>query len=401
LCLIRGLLTDNPIVEIGRGDWGMSETYGKGLNIAMFGQKRVPSREGGIEVVVEEIAPRMVAGGNKVTCYNRKRHLAAGEEFNKMRRSEYKGVRLKDVFTVDKRGLAAVSSSVMASIKASFGRYDVVHIHAEGPAFMCWLPKLFGKRVVTTIHGLDHERSKWGRFASAYIMMGERNAVRFSDEIIVLSQDTKKYFKDTYNRNTVFIPNGVDRPEIKEANIITEKFGLEKDSYILFLGRIVPEKGLKYLINAFKDVRTDKKLVIAGASGDTDRFVCELKEMSKSDDRIIFTGFVEGEELEEMFSNAYIYTLPSDLEGMPISLLEAMSYGNCCLTSDISECADVIEDYGITFKKGDVWSLREKLQWLCDSPEIVAEYKSKAADFICDKYSWDVTVDKTLELYKR
>jgi glycosyltransferase involved in cell wall biosynthesis len=318
-----------------------------------------------------------------------------------MRRSEYKGVKLKDVFTVDRKGLAAVTSSMTASIQAAFGRYDVVHIHAEGPAFMCWLPKLFGKRVVTTIHGLDHERSKWGRFASAFIMMGERNAVRFSDEIIVLSQETKKYFKDKYNRNTVFIPNGVDRPEIKEANIITDKFGLDKDSYILFLGRIVPEKGLKYLINAFKDVRTDKKLVIAGASGDTDRFVIELKEMAKSDDRIIFTGFVEGEELEEMFSNAYIYTLPSDLEGMPISLLEAMSYGNCCLTSDISECADVIEDYGITFKKGDVWSLREKLQWLCDSPDIVAGYKSKAADFICDKYSWDVTVDKTLELYKK
>jgi glycosyltransferase involved in cell wall biosynthesis len=378
----------------------MSETVGKGLNIAMFGQKRVPSREGGIEVV-EEIAPRMVADGNKVTCYNRKRHLAVGEDFKKMRRAEYKGVRLKDVFTVDRRGLAAVTSSMTASIQAAFGRYDVVHIHAEGPAFMCWLPKLFGKRVVTTIHGLDHERSKWGKFASAFIMMGERNAVRFSDEIIVLSQETKKYFKDKYNRNTVFIPNGVDRPEIKEANIITEKFGLEKDSYILFLGRIVPEKGIQYLINAFKEVRTDKKLVIAGASGDTDRFVCELKQMAKSDDRIMFTGFVEGEELEEMFSNAYIYTLPSDLEGMPISLLEAMSFGNCCLTSDISECADVIEDYGITFKKGDVWSLREKLQSLCDSPDIVAEYKSKAADFICDKYSWDVTVDKTLELYKK
>jgi glycosyltransferase involved in cell wall biosynthesis len=264
---------------------------------------------------------------------------------------------------------------------------------------MCWLPKFFRKKVVVTIHGLDHRRAKWGKFASRYIMQGERNAVRFADEIIVLSKGVQQYFKDTYNRNTVLIPNGVTKPNLREPQLIKEKFGLEKDSYILYLGRLVPEKGIKYLLQAFKDVKTDKKLVIAGGSSDTDAFMNELKEMGKGDDRIIFTGFVQGQILEELYSNAYIYTLPSDLEGMPLSLLEAMSYGNCCLTSDISECADVVEDKAVTFEKSNVQDLREKLQKLCDTPSMVADYKNNASQFICNKYNWDDVVEQTLDLY--
>ena len=220
-----------------------------------------------------------------------------------------------------------------------------MHIHAEGPAFFCWIPKLFGKRVISTIHGLDWDREKWrGSVASKFIRGGEKNAVKYADEIIVLSKDVQKYFLETYGRETHFIPNGVNRPEVREAKLITDHFGLEKDSYILFLGRLVPEKGIRYLVEAFKNVKTDKKLVIAGGSSDTDSFMEELKELAKGDDRILFTGFVQGAMLDELYSNAYIYTLPSDLEGMPLSLLEAMSYGNCCLVSDIPECAEVVED---------------------------------------------------------
>jgi glycosyltransferase involved in cell wall biosynthesis len=372
----------------------------KYLNIAMLGHKRIPSREGGVEVVVEELAVRMAGQGHKVTCYNRKGHHVSGKDYDKTALSEYKGIRLKTVFTIDKKGMAAVTSSIMASIRAAFGRYDVVHIHAEGPAFMCWLPKLFGKKVITTVHGLDHARSKWNYLASAYIMMGEKNAVHFADEIIVLSRGVQQYFKDTYNRNTIFIPNGVNRPEIKEAQLITEKFGLEKDSYILFLGRLVPEKGIRYLISSFRNVSTDKKLVIAGGSSDTQTFMNELKEMAKEDSRILFTGFVQGQMLEELYSNAYVYTLPSDLEGMPLSLLEAMSYGNCCLTSDIAECAEVVEDKAVTFEKGNTHELKNQLQRLCDDQVLVKKYKGEAADFICKKYSWDDVVEQTLSLYR-
>ncbi len=369
------------------------------MKIAMLGHKRVPSREGGIEIVVEELSTRMVAMGYKVTCYNRKGHHISGREYDKNNFKEYRGIRLKNVPTLNKKGLAAVTASFFATIAASFGKYDVAHIHAEGPAFMCWLPKLMKKRVIVTVHGLDHQRAKWGKFASAFIMMGEKNAVRYADEIIVLSKGVQEYFKKTYERDTRFIPNGVTKPEIREADLITKEYGLEKDSYILFLGRIVPEKGLRYLINAFKKVETDKKLVIAGGSSDTMDFMNELKDMAKSDDRIIFTGFIQGQILEELYSNAYIYTLPSDLEGMPLSLLEAMSYGNCCVVSDIAECAEVVEDKAVIFKKSDVNDLKKNLQYLCDNNEIVQDYKADAVDFICKKYDWNAVVEQTISIY--
>lgn len=265
---------------------------------------------------------------------------------------------------------------------------------------MLWLPKLVGKRCIATIHGLDHQRAKWGKLASAYIMLGEKCAARYADEVIVLSQGVQDYFREIYGRETRFISNGVNRPSIREPEEIKDRFGLNKSSYILFLGRLVPEKGIRYLIEAFKKVRTNKKLVIAGGASDTDAFAEELKELATGDDRIIFTGFVQGQLLDELYSNAYIYTLPSDLEGMPLSLLEAMSYGNCCLTSDIAECAEVVEDKAVVFKKSDVENLAEKLQMLCDDVELVRKYRSEAADFICDKYNWDDVTEQTLELYK-
>ena len=299
-------------------------------------------------------------------------------------------------------GLAAVSSSAFAALYSAFGKYDVVHIHAEGPAFFAWLPKMFGKRVVVTVHGIDWKREKWqSGLGSKFIHQGEKNAAKYADEVIVLSKGVQDYFKETYGRKTHFIPNGVNRPQIREASLITDKFGLKKDSYILFLGRLVPEKGIRYLVEAFKNVKTDKKLVIAGGSSDTDSFMEELKELAKGDDQILFTGFVQGAMLDELYSNAYIYTLPSDLEGMPLSLLEAMSYGNCCLVSDIPECAEVVEDKALIFKKSDVEDLREKLQDACDHPEMVMKMKNQAADFICEKYNWDEVVKETMKLYRR
>lgn len=259
------------------------------LKIAVLGHKTIPSRQGGIEIVVEELTVRMAKLGHKITVYNRSGHHVSGKEFDSKKLKEYKGVRLKYVPTIDAKGLAAMTSSFFAAAAAAFGKYDVVHFHAEGPCAMLWLPKLFGKRCIATIHGLDHQRAKWGRFASTYIMLGEKCAARFADEIIVLSKGVQQYFLDTYGRKTVFIPNGVNRPVIREAKMIKEKFGLEKDSYILFLGRLVPEKGLRYLIQAFKEVKTDKKLVIAGGSSDTDAFAAELQEMAKGDDREVGT----------------------------------------------------------------------------------------------------------------
>lgn len=232
------------------------------MKIAMLGHKRIPSREGGIEIVVEELATRMVKRGHDVTCYNRRGHHVSGKEFDTQQEvSDYKGIRLKSVFTLNKKGLAAMTASTAATIMATMGNYDVIHFHAEGPCAMLWLPKLFHKKCIVTVHGLDHQRAKWGFLARTYIMLGEKTAVKFADEIIVLSRNVQKYFQETYGRKTMMIPNGVNKPEIRNAEIISEKYKLNKDNYILFLGRIVPEKGLKYLIQAFKQVNTEKKLV--------------------------------------------------------------------------------------------------------------------------------------------
>lgn len=367
----------------------------------MFGQKRIPSREGGVEIVVEELCTRMVAQGHNVTCYNRGGHHVSGSEYDSKRLKEYKGIRLKTVPTIEKKGLAAVSSSFFAALCCAFGRYDIVHIHAEGPAFFAWLPKLFGKKVIVTIHGLDWQREKWkSGFGSTFIHQGEKNAVKYADEIIVLSKGVQDYFEKTYGRKTVFIPNGVSNHIEREPQIIKNKFGLGKDEYILFLGRLVPEKGIKYLIEAFKQVDTEKKLVIAGGSSDTSEFENEMKELAKEDKRILFTGFVQGQELEELYSNAYVYVLPSDLEGMPLSLLEAMSYGNCCLVSDIPECVDVVEDKALIFQKSDVNSLYTKLVDICCNSSKVQSFKRTAEEFVCNKYSWNKIVKDTCCLYR-
>ena len=372
-----------------------------GKKVAMFGHKHIPSREGGVEIVVEELCTRMASMGHDVICYNRGGHHVSGAQYDAQITEYLENVQLKTVWTLDKKGLAAVSSSICAAFCSAFSKVDVVHIHAEGPAFMCWLPKLFGKKIIVTVHGLDWQREKWkGGFGAKYIRLGERMAVRFADEIIVLSRNMQRYFMDTYGRKTVFIPNGVTKPVVREARKLTEFYGLHKDEYILFLGRLVPEKGVHYLIEAYQNIRTDKKLVIAGGTSDTDEYVQKLRGMAGDDPDILFTGFVQGQLLEELYSNAYLYVLPSDVEGMPLSLLEAMSYGNCCVVSDIPECTEIAGEHAAVFSKGNVKELAKCLQVLCDDHLAVFNQKTIIGEYICREYSWEDVVRKTLELYQ-
>lgn len=371
------------------------------LRIAMLGHKRMPSREGGIEVVVGELSIRMAAKGHDVTCYNRKGSHISGKEYTLFYGNEYKGVHIKQVFCINRRGWAAMTSSIIAAIHAALGKYDVVHFHAEGPCAMLWLPKLLGKRCIVTVHGLDHKREKWGKLAMNYIMTGEKVAVKWADEIIVLTRSMQQYFKNVYGRDTVVIPNGVNRPVCKSVNLINKIYQLEKEDYILFLGRLTPEKRIDCLIQAYKKTKIPKKLVIAGGASDTERYAKELKELAKGDTRIIFTGFVQGEILEELYSNAYLFVQPSDLEGMPLSLLEAMSYGNCCLVSDIPEHIESVGDCCVKFQKGNVEDLSKRLEALCKNTEQVNFYKDKSADFICERFNWDKVTESTLELYKK
>lgn len=377
----------------------------QGMHIAMIGHKRIPSREGGVEVVVEELAVRMSAMGHRIDAYNRFGHHVSGKKYDQeygwKGRKFYKGIRVYIVPTFRRSSLNAIVYSFFATIMALFHHYDVIHYHAEGPCAMLWLPHFLGRKLVVTIHGLDWQRAKWGNFASFVIKFGERMAAKYADDIIVLSDNVKQYFADTYHREVTYIPNGINRPGPQGAELIREKYGLEKDGYFLFLARIVPEKGLHYLIEAFSGLETDKKLVIAGGSSQAYGYMEQIHQMAARDERILMTDFVQGQILEELYANAYAFVLPSDVEGMALTLLEAMSYGDCCLVSDIRENTEVVEDKAFTFKKGDVKDLRRQLVRMLEHPEEVRRMGEESVDFICGKYDWDDVTKRTLAVYEK
>lgn len=370
------------------------------MRIAMIGHKRYGTREGGVEVVVTELARRMAALGHEVTCYDRGGSDVMTGGVAATHERFVDGVRVVPVKTIDRRGLAALSSSYFATKRAIKDRPDVVHYHAEGPCVPLPLVKRAGIRTVATIHGLDWQRAKWGKLASTYIKMGEKAAATKADGVIVLSRPAQDYFMSAYGRETVLIPNGVGRKQVKPANGIRELWGLEEGSYVLYLGRLVPEKRPELLIDAFKKLGTEKRLVITGGGSDTSEFEKTLHEHAKCDSRILFTGFVSGESLEELYSNAYAYVLPSDVEGMPMSLLEAMAYGRCCVTSDIPECADVLAGRGVTFDKGDVAGLAAVLSRVLGDPDFAQDRGQAAKAYVEETYDWDSVVERTLELYE-
>lgn len=370
------------------------------MRISMIGHKRYGSREGGVEVVVTELARRMAALGHEVTCYDRSGADVMTGDAADGRERTVDGVRVVPVRTIDRKGLAALSSSYFATLAAIKDRPDVIHYHAEGPCVPLPLAKRAGIRTVATIHGLDWQRAKWGRLASTYIKMGEKAAATKADGLIALSEGVRRYFKETYGREAVFIPNGVDAREALPASVIKEKWNLEKDSYLLYLGRLVPEKRPELLIEAFRVLETNKRLVIAGGSSDTLAYEKELRAAAQGDNRIVFTGFVNGEPLAELYSNCYAYVLPSDVEGMPMSLLEAMAYGCCCVTSDISECADVLAGNGVTFEKGSADSLRAALRGLLADAGRAGALGAAAKAHVEKTYNWDSVVERTLELYR-
>jgi len=371
----------------------------KRMKIAMIGHKRIPSREGGVEVVVDELATRLVARGYQVVAYNRYERPSRQKKKPSKPVKSYNGIRIINVRTFRSDKLNAIIYATLATIHALFCGYNIVHYHAEGPCILIRIPRFFGIRVVATIHGLDWKRAKWGGFASAMLKYGEKTAAKKANKVIVLSQNVKDYFKETYKRDVKFIPNGITKPERQKADIITNKHGLKKDGYILFLARIVPEKGLHYLVKAYKKITTSKKLVIAGGFGHVTKYVERILTSVSGNENIIMTGFVQGKELGELFSNAYLYVLPSDVEGMALTLLEAMSYGSCCLVSDIPENTEVVEDAALSFRKSDVADLKEKLEFLLSNPEEVEKYRQISSDFICNKYNWDDVVDQTEKLY--
>lgn len=357
----------------------------------MIGQKGMPATYGGVERHVEELASRLVKRGHEVSVYSRMHYGRV--------RGEHLGVRLIRHPSIKTKHLDALSHTAVASTDALFRDFDLIHYHALGPSLFSFLPKLAGKKSVVTVHGLDWQREKWGRFAKGFLHFCERPAVAFPDRTVVVSKTLKKYFQSTYGNETVFIPNGTHVPE-RRAPSKLRKYGLDEGRYILFVGRLVPEKGCHFLLEAFNQLDTDAKLVMAGGSSFSDGYVDKLKSLRNGNDRIVMMDYVYGDLLDELWSNACFVVQPSVLEGLSIALLEALSFGKCVLVSDIPENMEVVEDCAVSFQSQNVTDLRDKMQHLLTSPDLVDSFEDRCRRLIEENYSWEVVVDALERVYQ-
>lgn len=327
------------------------------MRIAMIGHKEYPSQRGGVEAFVSRLAPALVQRGHEVTVYNR--GLRPGHHPDTA-----EGVRIRCVFTIQKPAFSATISSFLATFDALFRGYDLIHYHAIGPSVPLFLAKLFGKRTVCTVHGLNWKVDKWKGFASHYLKLGEWIAARYADEVVVLSQPEQEYFRKTYQRETVCIPNAIPIYEPLPCREIRARYGLQQGDYILYVGRLSPEKGVQELVDAFRNTHTGKKLVLVGPLNNSSycRGICEQVKAAPD---ILLTGYLEGRILQELYSNCGLFVLPSHTEGLSLSLLEALSLGVRCLVSDIPENTAVAGRYGTVFRAGDSADLGRMLELLC------------------------------------
>ncbi len=369
------------------------------MRIAMFGHKHIFTTDGGIEVVLSELVPLLAEMENEVSVYDRWELDLPQRPTNNR-----ENVIIKKAPTFSKSAINAQMASFTATIRCLFHKYDVVHIHAEGPCTFIPLLKLFGKKVVVTIHGLDWQRDKWGKFARWYIHLGEKMAAKYADEVIVLSKDVQEYFKNTYGRSTTMIRNGVSVNLDYNTDEI-EKFGLEKGNYILYLGRFAPEKNLHLLYNAYKMSGVKKKLVYTGSFAELEKAkpedtspLLQWYRIAKTDPDVVFTGHAEGKLKDQLFSNCAAFVLPSNLEGMSIALLESLGYGCRVIASDIPENVDILNGFGMTFRSGDVDSLMIRLQAVDQLPYAPNQDQIR---FIKENYDWKKVAEETLEVYRR
>ena len=357
----------------------------------MVGQKGIPATYGGIERHVEEIGARLVERGHDVTVYARPHYSKLG--------GVYRGMRIRRLPSINTKHLDTISHCAFATLDTLLRRYDIVHFHALGPSLFSSLPRLRRARTVVTVHGLDWQRGKWGRVASWFLRECERPAVMLPDRTIVVSKALQEHFRTQYGCETVVIPNGTN-PAVQRPPNKIRKYGLDRKRYVLFVGRLVPEKGCHLLLEAFAGLHTDAELVMAGGSSFSDGYVESLMRIRNGDERIHMLGYVYGDLLEELFSNAYLIVQPSFLEGFSISLVEAMSHGKAILASDIPENLEVIEDCGATFRTQDLTDLREKLQNLLDNPREVEQVARRCGAHARERFSWSKIVEATEAVYR-
>ena len=369
--------------------------YNASMNIAMIGQKGMVlgERGGGIERHVAEVSTHLVEAGHDVTVYARAKY--APEKPRTLR-----GVRLVFLPTIYKKNLEAIVHTLFASLHALFQGYDIIHYHGVGPATLAWIPRLFARRAKTivTFHSQDQFHKKWNWFARRYLAFGERAAATFPHYCISVSHVIQVYCRDHFHREVVYIPNGATPKRVDASNEL-EKFGLERQGYILNVGRIVPQKGLQFLIEAYKQIETDKQLVIVGGGGFSKDYEQSVRQLGKGRSDILFLGYQSGDALEQLFAHAYIYCQPSESEGLPVVVLESMSYGVAPLVSNIPENLEAAHHAGFSFKNTDVEDLKKQLQYVLTHPEQVEEKGEEAQAVIETKFDWKLITQQIEGVY--
>lgn len=356
------------------------------MKIAVIGTRGIPASYSGVETAVSEISRHLAEKGYEIIIYCWKNN-------SRPARHLYKNINPVYMPTINSKHFGTLIHAFFSTLHIMFSNADIVHFHALGPSIFSFLPRLTGKKTVVTVHGLDWKRKKWGYFARLFLKLCEYPAVFFPNRTVVISRLLKDYFESKFRKKVYFIPNGTN---IRHDHI-QKNTPLQEGGYILFAGRLVPEKGVHYLIRAFKELNTDKKLVIAGEPSFTDRYAAYLRRLA--DKNIEFLGFVPRQDLCRLYMNAYLFVLPSEVEGSSVSLLEAMSYGKCVLVSDIPECLEVIGDCGISFRSGDYTDLRDKLRYLISSPQSVSEIGLRAKKRARQEYNWERIISNIEGLY--
>jgi glycosyltransferase involved in cell wall biosynthesis len=370
------------------------------MRIAVIGAKGLPPKQGGIENYCAAVFPKIVEKGHSV-------HLFAQSAYTGhpwFHRYKYRGVNVTTLPSFGINGIDTLFSSAVASLLTVWPRYDIVHFHALGPGLFSFLPHLATKsKVVVTCHGLDWQREKWGRQSGRLIRLGEKASVRFAHRITVVSADLQNYFAKTYGLSTTFIPNApADYDESDPTFSYVRSLGAEPGKYIVFLGRLVPEKCPDLLIQAFQSIQAkDWKLILVGGHAAADLFGNKLYRLAATNRNIIFAGQLRGNRLAEVMRGAGLFTLPSNLEGSPLSLLEAMRENIPVIASDIEPHQELIQtDKGLLFKKGDLISLQDRLTWALAHSSQMKLMAERAQKEILLNYNWHRVSTETLRLYE-
>ena len=364
------------------------EMHMKPLNIAMIGSKGLPAKFGGVERHVEEIGRRLVVRGHKVTVYARKPFSDDGTHL---------GMRIKILPSISTKNLDTATNALAATLHSISGHYDIVHYHGIGPSIFSWIPPVFGRATISTIHAPDYRQSKWGPFARYLLRLGERTGVKATSAAVSVSKLMAGKLEHRYGRPVSYIPNGAtlyNTPSFDKAG----KLGLRKGRYILAVGRFIIERGFHTLIEAFKRVETDYRLVIVGDARFEEAYAARIRD--EADERVLFPGYIYGDLLNELYAHCCFYVLPSLVEGLPISLIEAMSFERPVLISDIEENLEVAGDIAEIFHRGDAEGLTGALAAMLGmSTDQRDEMGSKGRAKVQREYTWDMVTDKLEALY--